>query len=279
MYKYIVPLILMNTLQAASYENKLEFGVKTTFYNYTERDDQDQILDTEKSSLFDMGGIYASYNHKLKEFNTESGSIAHYINVYASAEYGETEYKGSLLGSGQGYGSFTSTTANLFYEYQINLKRVQYYKGSSRYISFGLGYKEWERELSTTQVENYHYEFAQIEVGAQKLIYEDISLGLTLGALLAFNPQMDADFSTGTGLHETFNLGTTYSYKIAVPLEIPIQDGLVFVTKAEYEFTSIGKSNKIAVPNFPNPGDNHNFLEPKSQQKNWHFFAGLQLLF
>ena len=279
MYKYLVPLVLINSIQAASYDNKLELGVKTTFYNYTERNDQDEILDTEKSSLFDTGGLYASYDHKLKEFDTEDGSIAHYINAYASAVYGDTEYKGSILGSGQGYGSYVSTTANSFYEYQLNIKRVQFYKNSSRYISFGFGYKEWERELSTTQVENYHYDFAQIKVGGDTLIYDDISLGLDLGAQLAFNPEMDADFTSGTGLHETFNLGTTYSYLVSVPLQIPIQDELVFVARAEYEFTSIGKSDAIAVPDFPNQGDNYSFLEPKSQQKNWHFFAGLQLHF
>ena len=67
MYKLLVPIALASSLQAASYDDKLEFGVKSSFYNYTERNSQDKILDTEESNLLDVGGIYGSYEHKLTE--------------------------------------------------------------------------------------------------------------------------------------------------------------------------------------------------------------------
>ena len=207
-------------------------------------------------------------------------ALDYYINIYASVEYGDTDYTGSILGSSQGYGSVTSTTANSFYELQTNLKRVCSYEKSSSYILLGLGYKEWERELSRSQIETYYYFFAQTAVGGDIKIYNAWVLGLDLTAQLAFNPRMDADFSSnGQGLNETFNLGTTYTYKLAVPLTIPINEQLSFVTKAEYEFTSIGRSNTVLVLNFPNPGDTNSFLEPDSQQKNWHLYAGFQLVF
>lgn len=288
MYKTLLPIALISSLQAAPYDHKFEFGAKTTIYDYTERDENHNILDTEESKLFGIGGIYASYDYKLKEINKAEGSIAHYLNLYASATAGDTDYTGSLLGSGHGFGSYTSTTTNTFYELQANIKRVQFYDTSSRYIMFGLGYKEWKRELSKSQIETYTYKFAQIAVGGEKIIYDDISIGIDLTAQLAFNPEMQANFSEGSqtnAINETFKLGTSYSYKVAVPLTIPLTKDLALVTKAEYEFTSYGKSDDVTVSNYYKPGSipisgpDQSFYEPASQQKNWHLYAGLQLLF
>jgi len=299
MHKILLSIALFSSLQAAPYDHKFDFGAKTSFYNYTERDDNDQILDTEKSNLFDIGGVYGSYDYKLKEIDTEYGSIAHYLNLYASVTAGDTDYTGSLLGSNEGFGSYTSTTANTFYDYQINLKRVQFFDTSSRYILVGFGYKEWERELSTSQVETYKYKFIQLAVGGETRVYKDISLGIDITAQYGFNAEMDASFSGGSyqekgtnktvqsnPLNETFNLGDVYSYKVAAPLVIPIDEGLSFTTKLEYEFTSYGKSEIVTVPNYyqagftpTGQGTSQSFYEPASQQKNWHLYAGLQLLF
>ena len=277
MQKPLTFLLLAASLCADTYDNKLEFGLKTTAYNYTERGNQDEILDTEDSNFFDIGGIYGSFDHKL---STEA-EIAYYVNIYGSYTAGSTDYKGSLLGTGSGYGSYTSSTENTFYELQVNLKRLHQYENKATYTLLGLGYKSWERELSSNQVETYYYYFFQTAIGGKVNIYKDWSLGLDLTGQLAFNPKMDAKFtsSSGQGLNETFDLGTVYTYKIATPLVIPINEQLSFSTKLEYEFTSYGKSNTISVPNFPNPGDTESYLEPKSQQKNWHLYAGLELVF
>ena len=280
MHKILIPLLLAVQIQAASYNNKLEFGLKTTSYDYTERDSEDKVLDTERSDFFEVGGIYGSYDHKIKESRKDEYDIAYYINLYGSIEYGDTDYIGSILGSNQGYGSSRSTTANSFYEFQANLKRVTNYQKSSRYIGLGLGYKEWKRELSVRQIETYYYFFMQAVLGGEISVFKKWYLGLDLTAQLAYKPKMDADFSGSTqSLHETFDLGRTYTYKLAIPLRVPLYKELSFVTKAEYAFTSIGRSNVISVPDFPNPGDTNSFLEPDSQQKNWHLYAGLQLTF
>lgn len=279
MHKLVIPLLLVNTLNAASFENKLELGTKTTLYNYTERDSEDQILDTEKSDLFNIGGIYGSYDHKIGKSSNMGRDVAYYMNIYASVEYGSTDYVGSILDSNQGYGSYTSTTENSFYEIQTNLKRVKSYDSNTGYVLLGLGYKEWERRLSKVQIENYNYFFAQAATGGNTAIYNDWSLGLDLTAQLAINPRMEANFYTTTQtLDETFNLGTTYTYKVAVPFTIPIDEQLNFSIKVEYEFTSIGKSNTIITPNFI-PCSATGCYEPDSQQKNLHAYAGFQLIF
>ena len=279
MHKLLTPLVLTTLLNAAYNDNKFEFGFKTSAYNYTERDPQDNILDTEQSDLFDIGGIYGNYEHEIEKYSKEDYDVHYYVNLYTSITYGDTEYIGSLLSPPGPYGSYKSTTENSFYELQANLKRVSYYNNSSTYILLGLGYKEWRRELSTTQIETYYYFFSQAVAGAQTAIYNDWSIGLDLTVQLAYNPKMEADFSGGTErLHETFLLGTVYTYKIAVPLTIPIINGFNFMTKMEYEFTSIGKSNTIITPGFT-PCSTTGCYEPDSQQKNLHIYTGLQLLF
>lgn len=284
MYKTLLPLALITSLHAAPYDNKLEFGGKTTLYDYTERDTSGNILDTEESDLFKVGGIYASYDYRLKALNTKEDSFAYYLNAYASITSGETDYTGSNLINGGGFGSVTNTTQNTFYEYQVNFKRVDFYDTSSRYISVGLGYREWERELSSTQIETYHYHFLQVATGGEKQIYKDWSIGLDLSLQLAYNPEMDADFgetSQTTSLNETFDLGTVYTYKVGIPLTLELNDSWSFTTKAEYEFTSYGRSNTIVKENFvkPTPSAGVSLTEPESEQKNWHLYAGLQYLF
>jgi len=279
MQKYLVLLLLIKTLYASAYDNKLELGVKTSFYNYTERNDEDQILDTEKSSILDMGGVYASYDHKLKEITTSKEHVAHYINVYTSIAYGETEYKGSTLGSAQGYGSLISRTAHAFYEIQGNLKRVQFYENGSRYIAFGFGREVWERALSSNQIETYTYDFAQIAVGGDVRFYQNLSIGIDLTGQIGFNPKMKASINSDSGvLNETYSLGSVYSYKVAAPLIIPIGKQVNFKTKLEYEFTSFSESNIIVTPSFT-PCSTTGCFQPKSQQKNWNLSAGFEFEF
>jgi len=283
MYKILIPALLVGSIEAASHDNKLELGVKSSFYNYTERDDQDKILDTEESELFDIGGVYGSYEHKLNESIQDNKNIVYYLNVKGSFAAGDTDYKGALLQptpACPGYPCLKSTTYNQYLDLEVNLKRVSEHNNKTTYISAGLGYHYWLRELNSNQEEIYSWAYAQISAGATTQIYQDWTIGLDLTAQLAIDPTMEADFNGGSNgnLDETFDLGTTYTYKVAVPFNLPLEDGLSFVAKAEYEFTKINKSNVIISPTFI-PCSVNGCYEPDSQQKNWHFYAGVQLDF
>lgn len=279
-HKFIFIFLLLITHLIAQ-DNLVEFGIKTTAFSYTERDDNDQILNTEESTFFQVGGVYGSIDLKFESYDKPDYHVDYYLDLYTSIEYGNTDYTGSALFNSQGYGSLTSRTFNHFYEFQSNIKRVITSKEHTHFILLGLGYKEWQRKLSSKQIENYNFVFAHIGIGGNINIYQNYLLGLEMSTYLAFNPSMEADFvsASGQGLHESFKLGTTYGYRVGVPFTIPIDKRLSFKTKLEYEFESIGKSNKILVPNFPNTGDSFSFLEPKSQQKNWHLYAGLLFTF
>ncbi len=285
MHKLITPLLLCLSLQAAVYENKLEFGFKTTAYDYTERDNSDAILDTEESNFLDINGLYVDFDYKLENYQTEDSDVLYYLNLKADYTGGDTDYTGSLLeptAECTGYPCLKSTTYNEFFNLEVNLKRKTQYNNKSTYLSAGLGYYQWYRELSSIQEETYYWFYAVIGIGGDITIYKDWLLGLDLSAQLAFDPKMDADFSETTStnsLNETYSLGTVYTYKIAVPLTIPINDQFNFTTKLEYEFSSYGKSNTITTQDYYKTGLNGSFLEPKSQSKNFNFYAGLQFLF
>lgn len=273
MKKIILFTLLANALQAGTYDNRFEFGVKTTAYDYTETALEGQILDTEKSSLSEINGVYGSYDHKLKDYTDDGHDVAYYLNVFASAQYGETDYVGSLLNSGLGYGSYKSTTLNTFYEFQANIKRLSKYDKNTLCATLGIGYKIWERELSSIQLETYRYLFAQASLMIDTKIYNDFTLGLELSGQIAYSPKMDADFSSITNpIHHTFDLGKVYSYKIATPLTFSLYEKINFTTKLEYEYVSIGRSDTVQIGLF-------NYYEPDSEQNNFSIYAGIEFIF
>ncbi len=277
MRETLLILILTFSLLADSDTRYIELGIRTSIINYTERNNQDQILDTEQSSLFDIGGLYLSYLHPLGQYSKEAYDVEYFLNLYASVSYGNTDYTGSYLASNAPYGSVSSTTFNSYYELQTNIKRITHIQTRSHYFILGLGYKEWQRELSLNQLETYHYYYAQIVYGIEKSFGNNLKLGLEIGMKMALNPQMDADYTTNaSSLQESFDLGTTYTNVVAIPFSYKMNSRISFSTKAEYELTNIGKSNAIYVPDFPNSGDNYSFLEPDSQERSWHLYAGIQ---
>ncbi|QOY52836.1 hypothetical protein [Candidatus Sulfurimonas baltica] len=265
MRNIIIFALLTNTLQAEIYENRLELGLKTTSYNYTERDLQGIIIDTENSKISEINGVYGSFDYFFNDYSEKNYDVAYYLNFFGSAQYGETDYVGSLLEYDLPYGSHTSTTLNTFYEFQANIKRLSQYNNSALYFTLGLGYKVWERELSSTQLETYYYPFAQVSIGVETKIYNNLHVGLELSGQLAFDAKMDA-------LNETFNLGKVYSYKIAAPIKIPMYEKISFTAKLEYEYANFEKSDFVQIGNFT-------YYEPDSEQKNWNLYAGIEFLF
>ncbi|QOY53918.1 hypothetical protein HUE87_08420 [Candidatus Sulfurimonas marisnigri] len=265
MRNIIVFALLANILQAETFQNRLELGLKTTAYDYTERNLQGEIIDTENSKISEINGIYGSLDYLFNEYSENNYDVAYYFNIFGSAQYGDTDYVGSLLNSNLPYGSHTSSTLNTFYEFQTNLKRLHQYDNSSLYFTLGLGYKVWERELSSTQLETYYYPFTQVSIGVETKIYNNLHVGLELSGQLAFDAKMDA-------LNETFNLGRVYSYKIVAPIKIPMYEKINFTAKLEYEYANFEKSDFVQIGNFT-------YYEPDSEQKNWNLYAGVEFLF
>jgi len=283
MLKYVMLMLVLGSTIVASEKHSIEAGIKTRFFNYTEVDQNNNILDTETSTPLNTGGIYGQYSYQLDEFINGSNIIKNSINIYCSLETGFSDYLGSSLADGGSFGSVKSKTFNTFIDINVNIKREKYYENSIRYLYFGLGHTQWIRELSTLQKETYSYEYAQIGVGINRKVNKQTRIGLDLSANLGFNQEMHADFQETQDtnpLDETFKLGWVYSLKVAIPIEIPINKKLSLTTKIEYEYTYYGRSSSIIVNDFikPTPSTSR-LVEPKSDQSNLHLYAGLKYKF
>lgn len=256
-------LILLGTapvLFAAPYT--LELGLKTILFDYTETSGS-EVLDTENSDFGKVAGGYA----RASAIILQEESYEDAVEFYGMHTAGTTRYVGSLIGSDEGYGSFRSTTDNTYDEIQFNYaRRYTTTTSFSQLVKLGLGYYEWERALSESQIEIYHWYFAQLTIGVDKRFQSGWSAGLEVTGRYAFDQKMDADLPGNT--NATFDLGNVYTFKANLPLSFPINDSLSLVTGAEVEYTEIGKSNVI-----------NGFFEPDSEQTNWHLYLGGKLRF
>lgn len=261
MKKLSLLLLLSSTLLFAS-DYSVQFGYKTTSYDYTETTSAG-VLDTEESDIAEINGLYVNLAQRLWE-NSAGGDDT--LEFYFSHTEGSTDYVGSLLGAGQPYGSYTSTTANTYNDVQLNFRRTIPSDVLDYFVFAGVGYYSWERTLSLAQIETYHWYYAQVGVGVSKTFNKDWKLGLDIIAQRAFNQEMDADIP-GIVV-ATFDLGKTYTYKAGIPLTLKISDTVNFTSRLEYEYTEIGRSNVVS-----------GFYEPDSEQMNWNLYLGFDLKF
>lgn len=256
MYRLLsIALLLPALTHAAGFD--IEAGVKATAYDYTETQGP-VVLDTEDSDFGDITGGYARFSMSLWE-NVYGGKDG--LEFYASHTSGDTRYIGSILGSGQPYGSVVSTTENTYDEIQANYVRSFSGAAMDYTVRLGLGYYEWERALSAIQVETYYWYFLQAGVGFEERLADNWSLGFDLTGQYAIYKQMDAEMP---GLSLSFDLGNTYTIRAGIPLKVAITDALSLTFRGEYEFTSIGHSDIVL-----------GYYEPNSEQKNWNLSAGI----
>jgi hypothetical protein len=246
----------------------LEFGLKTTYYNYRESNGT-ALLDTETADLGKIAGGYLRFNMTLRE---NSAGDYDRFELYASRTAGTTLYTGSVLGSGMPYGSLRSRTADIYEELQFNLTRSLRQDALLYTIKAGVGYYEWERELSTSQVEVYSWNYVQLGIGVSQTFGRDWEIAMDLSGHYGVNRTMEADF---TGVeHLQFDLGRVYTVRAGVPLTIPVKADSAVLFRLEYEYTKIGQSNVVSA--YYEPEDRvRQWYEPDSQQQNWHFYTGV----
>jgi len=229
--------------------------------DYREYDNSSIILDSEKSAFYEIIG---------SEFILDYTEVYN-NNTYAQAGIemlflgGRTEYVGSLIGSGLGYGSNLSTTQNNISDIAV------YYMYSHTFtngLNFGygiaLGHRSWERILSASQIEVYYWYSVRPRI---KLTYNFSSL--SLGALLEYqygiSPKMSA-----TGFSSDFNLGSANIAKLKIPLRYELSEQIGFFLEYVYEQQIIEKSNVQAS----DADASTFFLEPDSTANNQYVKIG-----
>lgn len=254
MIKLSLAAILILPIAAQAFD--LTIGLKTgsTSFDYSEYGSDGSLLDTEFKKLTE-GRILNSSGVDLT-ISANSGILLkkNFVNIGYDYSSFQTKYTGSLLFGGGGYGSVISSTANTVDNYFIKYgEGTNLTKNLSSDLTIGIGFKEWDRKLSTIQDEVYSFKYFTLGNNYSYKLTKNLSTGIGLEGFYAISPEMKA-ITAGTNI--TFDLGKTYGYSIKVPLEYKV-DKITLFTEYEYGYQNINKSN--VVSGFYEP-DSENFL-------------------
>lgn len=98
--------------------------------DYKEYDKSGKLLDSEESPYNDLTGVDMSIGYI---FDKDSLGYSH-IKANLLLLTGETKYVGSILGSGQPYGSYVSRTQNIIYDIDVSYIHTHIFKIILLYI-------------------------------------------------------------------------------------------------------------------------------------------------
>jgi hypothetical protein len=216
--------------------------------DYREYDSKGTILDSEKTDYMDMSG----FNYDIGYILNKKSS---YDKINFSLQYlsGRSDYKGSLLGSNAGYGSYESFTVNTIVDTKFAYNRT-YLIGKSLELSggIGLGYRYWDRVLSKKQSEVYKWFSIGPNIGVNYNIYRNFFLKTSLEYQYGINPVM-----IDVEPDQKFQLGFANILQENIALSFHIADTLNASLQYTYEVQEIGASNVV-----------NGIYEPDSTAKN-----------
>lgn len=246
----LITLLGSTSLFASEYS--ISVSADTTRFDYAETNRAGQLLDTENADFGKVSGATLSIEPR-------------YQGLYFTASYasGNTDYVGSILGSGNPYGSARGTTYNEIGDYNFGYKAtVRNFRSDFEMpVTFGVGYHRWLRQLGYD--ETYDWGYYNVGAGLHYRMSSTMSIGADATYRKAFNAQMYEN------LHGyTFNLNNVYGYKITVPFEVKINPQLSTFISYNYEYWNIDASNVVG-----------GYYEPDSETKNETLSFGLKLNF
>ena len=270
MKKYLV--VLMALLVSSNlYAKESGFSLSTALVgmsmDYREYDDNNVILDSEKSTS-NTGALFGpdlgfSYTKVL-----ESGNYAE-LGVHFMIVSGETEYVGALFTSGEGYGSYRGTTKNIVFDTDIDYRFTHVFNsGFSLNYGMGVGYRSWRRELSSVQIEDYKWVSLRPQIGVLYTI-SMFSVGLDLEYQYGLNPKMTI-LADSENPDTTVNLGGANIIQICVPFTFSVHENVDLFIEYIYENQIIDKSDTAPYLYYDKYGQLKNGMihEPKSTANN-----------
>jgi hypothetical protein len=227
--------------------------------DYREYDRSNSILDSEKSDSLGISGIETSLETTLSTRGTSRTSV---VMGYLMMQ-GETQYVGSILGSGNPYGSLVSKTQNTIYQPEMYLKQSWIDSRSEVYIGLGGGYRFWERELPATQIEDYAWYYWKANVGAVYNLRNHLSIGAEASYTKAFSPKM-----TSSSPALEFTLHNVYSYGLSIPIVYRVNNRIGLRLESRFEKINIDDSDA-----------NSGYYEPRSTTNNIYTKLGVDFHF
>jgi len=173
---------------------------------------------------------------------------------------GETKYVGSYLGSGLPYGSVVSKTQNTIWDTDVSFIHTNIYKNNFEFsYGLGLGYREWERALSASQIEVYKWYYLKPIIGLSAMVFDNVKLGLNIEYQHGFDTIM-----TSSNPKLDFTLGGANIFEFSVPISYNYNKNLDLFFEATFSKQTIIESNV-----------NGGYYEPDSTAYNNYIKFGL----
>ena len=201
-------IVLSTSLMAKELHNSYSLALVGMSMDYKEYDPQ--LVDSEKSTFTDVGGFEMAYGYLLSNQSK--------INFSAMYVRGYTDYVGSAIGRSNPYGSLTSRTRNNIVDIALSYARYKELNyGLTLDYGAGVGYRYWERTLSSIQNELYDWFSLRTRIGVTKEISNQFAFNIGAEYQYGIKPNMHAssvgtDFTLGSADILKGNLGLIYSY-------------------------------------------------------------------
>lgn len=266
MKKYIFLLLMLITTNVFAKDNTFTSSVSFVgmSMDYKEYAMDGELLDSEESSYSDITGAEMSIGYMLSQDISSSSEVKFNFMILG----GETKYTGSYIGSGLGYGSVVSTTQNTIIDTDISYKRKNIFKNSLELsYGIGLGYREWERALSASQIEVYSWYSIRPTIGIGTTIKEKFNLGISVEYQQGFDTKM-----TSSNPKLDFTLGGADILEFSVPFRYEHNENIEFFVEAIFQ-------KQMIIESDVEYDGAYGYYEPESTAYNNYMKFGVQYRF
>jgi len=254
-----VALTAMLIGSVLSAEGGMEYGISLVGMkmDYREYDKLDNILDSEASQFQDITGAEVEMRYLLNESSN--------IEMKFLGISGDTDYTGSYLGSNSGYGSLKGTTYNKVYDFSLgyNMNNASEINNLSFLAGIGLGYRYWDRELSSIQIEEYSWYSIRGNIGVE------YKADAFRGAFLVEYQYGIKPVMTATGFSSDFELSSANIIKVSLPLRYNVYENLDLTCAYVFEYQDIKESDIVY------DAAGNGYVEPDSTAYNQYIKIGI----
>lgn len=228
--------------------------------NYREYNKVGVLIDSEESSYSEMTGAEMSLGYV---FNKDDLAYSH-IKFNLLLLGGETKYIGSYIGSGQPYGSAVSKTQNIIWDTDVSFIHTDILKNNFEFsYGLGLGYREWERALSASQIEVYKWYYFKPIIGVSVMVWDKVKLGANIEYKHGFETVM-----TSSNPKLDFTLGGANILEFSIPISYNYNKNMDLFFEATFSKQTINESNV-----------NSGYYEPDSTAYNNYLKFGVAFKF
>jgi len=260
MQNFIKSLVFILSIASVVHADSNKWSTSISYVgmamDYKEYSNSGVLLDSENSSFQGIEGSQLGVMYQLND----SEMFSTYFESNLMSLSGNSDYVGSILGSGNSYGSYLSKTVNKIVDIELKVKQsMRINNNFSLLYGLGVGYRLWERELTTTFIEDYEWYSVRVLGGFKYVFNRNFSIGSELEYQYGFNEVLSA-----TGFSGEFELGSADIWKLSIPIVYSYNEKVDFIASMIFSEQTIGRSNVI-----------NGYYEPDSTAKNQYIQLGL----